>query len=221
MFITLEGIEGSGKTTQLPHMVAYLRQAGHRCIVTREPGGTRIGRKIRAILLDPENSGLDSTAELLLYTADRAQHLAECVRPALAAGQTVLCDRYFDATRVYQGVARGLDSALVNHLHDLALGGLLPDLTFLLDLPAEVGLARALKQIAAGARSGRETRFEQEALQFHEKVRAGYLALAGREPGRIRVIDADRSEAEVRRDMLAVLAGVRAAEVPPRIGRKP
>jgi dTMP kinase len=206
MFITLEGIEGSGKTTQMRFIADFLRQRGQDCLLTREPGGTAIGARIRAILLDPESRGLDPLTELLLYTADRVQHVTELVGPALASGRTVLCDRYFDATLVYQGYARGLGLELIRELHRLMLAGLRPDLTLLLDLSPEEGLARAWGEIKNGSRTGRECRFEKEAIAFHEKVRAGYLMLARNEPDRFRVIDASRPVEDVRRDILKVLA---------------
>ena len=134
MFITLEGIEGSGKTTKIDYLVEYLEKQGQRCVTTREPGGTLIGNKIRSILLDPESKDLDPTTELLLYMADRAQHINSLIKPSLAAGKTVICDRYFDATVVYQGFARGLDIDAIKRLHALLFDNLKPDLTFLLDL---------------------------------------------------------------------------------------
>jgi len=204
MFITFEGIEGSGKTTQLKQVAGFLRKKGHECIITREPGGTKIGEKIRAILLNPASKGMDPLTELLLYTADRVQHVKELLEPSLAAGKTVLCDRYFDATLVYQGYARGLDIELIERLHGVLLADLRPDITFLLDLRPEAGLSRAWAQINNGNRTGRETRFEKEALSFHEKVRSGYLALAHREPARFRIIDASRNIDEVQKDILKV-----------------
>ena len=206
MFITFEGIEGSGKTTQVKHVADFLRKKGHDCVITREPGGTPIGEKIRAILLDPASKGLSPLTELLLYTADRVQHVKELLGPSLAAGKTVLCDRYFDATLVYQGYARGLDIELIEQLHRLLLAGLRPDITFLLDLPPETGLARAWTQINNGNRTGRESRFEKEALSFHEKVRAGYLTLARKEPERFRIIDASRDVDDVKKDIMKVFA---------------
>ena len=206
MFITIEGIEGSGKTTQIKHIVAYLEGEGHACVTTREPGGTAIGEKIRSILLDAGNRDMDPAAELLLYTADRAQHIKAFVNPALSSGKTVVCDRYFDATMAYQGFARGLDMDLINQLHQLILGGLKPDVTLLLDLSPEIGLSRAWNQINSGTRSADETRFEEETLLFHEKVRAGYLSLARNEPGRYRIIDASKNEAQVRDDIIKVLS---------------
>jgi dTMP kinase len=206
MFITLEGIEGSGKTTQVKHIVAYLKTKGYDCVVTREPGATKIGKKIRSILLDPASQDLDPLAELLLYIADRVQHVKELITPALSAGKAVICDRFFDATVVYQGYARGLDIGLINRMHHLILEGLKPDITILLDLAPEIGLSRAWQQIENGKRAGRETRFEEEALSFHQKVRAGYLELASLEPDRFRIIDASQDEDQVRKDIIAALA---------------
>ena len=197
MFITFEGIEGSGKTSQLLKTADFLRGMGHDCTITREPGGTKIGEKIRGILLDPDNRGLSPSAELLLYMADRAQHVKEIIEPLLAESKTVLCDRFFDATLVYQGYARGLDIDLINRLHNLVLKGLQPDITILLDLPVETGLKRAWKEIDRGTRESVETRFEEEAIAFHEKVRAGYLELARLEPDRFYTIDSGLSEAGV------------------------
>lgn len=206
MFITLEGIEGSGKTTQIRHIADYIKNKGHNCVITREPGGTSIGKKIRAILLDSNSKGLDPSAELLLYTADRIQHVNEIIRPALSSGKTVLCDRYFDATIAYQGIARGIDLDLIHMLHKRIIENLRPDLTILLDLPAETGLKRAWDQINNGTRTNKETRFEEEKIAFHEKVRAGYLTLARMEPERFRIINAARNEKIVQEDVLKALS---------------
>jgi dTMP kinase len=197
MFITLEGIEGSGKTTQIDRLVEFLEDRGIDCFSTRQPGGTLIGQNIRSILLDPANSALAPLTELLLYMADRAQHIHELIRPALKKGQTVVCDRYFDATLVYQGFARGLSIELIGQLHQLLFDDLKPDATLLLDLSPQAGLQRAWQQLNNGQRSGDESRFEAEALAFHEKVRAGYLELARLEPDRFRIIDAAQSQDEV------------------------
>jgi len=205
MFITLEGIEGSGKTSQVKKMAAFLEDGGHSYLLTREPGGTRLGSRIRQVLLDPESSNLDPIAELLLYNADRVQHVREVIQPALAAGKIVICDRYVDATRSYQGVARRLDADLVETLHRLLVDDLNPDLTFLLDLPPDQGLRRAWAQIDSGARSDHETRFEKEALAFHARVREGYLRLAGNEPDRFVIIDAAVSLEEVWQQLLKTL----------------
>jgi dTMP kinase len=202
LFISLEGIEGSGKSTQIHYLRAHLTDKGYQCLSTREPGGTDIGMRIRQILLDPAACQMDPLAELLLYMADRAQHLAERVIPALNDGTIVLCDRYCDATLVYQGVARGLGSDLIAQMHRLTFNDLKPDLTLLLDLPPEIGLQRAWGQINSGGRSDAETRFERETLSFHATVRAGYLELAGLEPQRFKVIDAAQSERQVRRALI-------------------
>ncbi|MBW2681307.1 MAG: dTMP kinase [Deltaproteobacteria bacterium] len=207
MFISFEGIEGSGKTTQIHHMDKFFQNNGQDCVITREPGGTRIGEKIRAILLDPASKNMDPLTELLLYTADRAQHIKEFVSPFLSAGKTVLCDRFYDATVVYQGFARGLDIGLIDKLHNLLFENLKPDITILLDLPPEKGLSRAWKQIETGDRKNVETRFEEEKLSFHNKVRSGYLDLARLEPGRFRVIDASMDENQVRNEIIKILSG--------------
>jgi len=206
MFISFEGIEGSGKTTNVHHAVRFLQDKGHDCVITREPGGTRIGEKIRAILLDPSNKGMDPLTELLLYTADRSQHINEVISPLLSAGKTVVCDRYYDATVVYQGYARGLDTELILRLHRWLFENLKPDITLLLDLPPEVGLSRAWKQIDKGDRDRVETRFEEETLSFHKKVRAGYLEMARLEPERYRIIDASKQADQVRKEIARTLA---------------
>ena len=197
MFITLEGIEGSGKTTQICRLVEFFEDRQIECVATRQPGGTLIGENIRSILLDPANSALEPLAELLLYMADRAQHINELIRPALKKGKTVVCDRYFDATLVYQGFARGLSIELIRQLHQLLFDDLKPDVTLLLDLSPQVGLKRAWQQLNNGQRSGDESRFEAEAVAFHEKVRAGYLELARLEPERFRIIDAAQTQNQV------------------------
>jgi len=205
MFITLEGIEGSGKTSQLKNISIFLESMGKTCLLTREPGGTEIGRRIRTVLLDPESSDLDPVAELLLYTADRVQHVRKIILPAIAAGKVVVCDRYMDATLAYQGVARKLGTGLIETLHKLLVDNLKPDLTLLLDLPPEEGLKRAWAQINRGNRSGRETRFEKEEMAFHARVRNGYLKLAENEPERFIIINALASIDDVWKQIFAVL----------------
>ena len=206
MFITLEGIEGSGKTTQIKYIAEYLEAGGYDCIVTREPGATVIGGKIRSILLDPSSKQMNAMTELLLYMADRVQHVREIITPALGDGKMVLCDRFYDATVVYQGIARGIGIDTVNALHKLLLDGIQPDITFLLDLPTEEGLARAWRQIENGSRTGDESRFERETLRFHEKVRIGYLEIARGEPDRFRIIDAMKDVKTVCNDIKNMLA---------------
>jgi len=205
MFITLEGIEGCGKTTQINLLSTFFENRGQPCVVTREPGGTAIGKEIRSILLNPSSKDLVPRAELLLYMADRAQHITTLVKPCLAENKVVLCDRYFDATVVYQGCARGLDTRFICELHRLVLEDFKPDITLLLDLSPRIGLARAWKQLNSGARSGSESRFEEETLGFHEKVRAGYLERARLEPERFRIIDASGDEEQVQADIRKVL----------------
>jgi dTMP kinase len=197
MFITLEGIEGSGKSTQIPAIVNHLESKGYKCVVTREPGGTAVGGQIRAVLLNPENKAMDPMAELMLYEADRAQHVSEVIRPSLKSGNIVICDRFCDSTVVYQGAARGIAPEVIERLNKLVLGEIEPDITFLLDLSPEKGLRRAWQQIENGRRHENETRFEKETLRFHEKVRQGYLALAKKNPMRFKVIDAGLSRHEV------------------------
>jgi dTMP kinase len=205
LFITLEGIEGSGKTTQMGRLRRHLETAGRRVVVTREPGGTPIGQKIRALLLDPANSALVPEAELLLYMADRVQHIRTVIQPALEEGRVVLCDRFFDATLVYQGVARGLPVQIIQHLYTLTCGDMTPDLTFLLDLSPEEGLRRAWTQLENGDRTRSESRFEQEKLDFHRKVRAGYIGLAETFKERYRIIDACLAPEAVGQAMIAHL----------------
>ena len=209
MFITLEGIEGSGKTTQIEYLAAFFENKGNPCVITREPGGTVIGNKIRAILLNPERKDMDAKTELLLYMADRAQHIHSLIKPSLAAGKTVLCDRYFDATVVYQGYARGLDIELIKKLHSILFEDLKPDVTILLDLPPQVGLQRAWKQLNDGQRSNKEGRFEEEKLGFHRRVREGYLELAQAEPDRFHIVDAAQDEQLVRDNILKIMDSVR------------
>lgn len=192
MFITLAGIEGSGKTTQIRKISEFLDEIGQKYVLTREPGGTDIGKRIRAILLDPESKGISSKAELLLYAADRAHHIDSVIRPALDAGKFVVCDRFMDCTTAFQGFGRGIDLSLIEKIHDIVLGGLLPDVTFLLDIDPEKGLSRAMAGIKSGERCVKESRFEQEAISFHKKVRDGYLFLAERAPSRFVVMDASK-----------------------------
>lgn len=189
MFITFEGIEGCGKSTQITRLAQTLCDAGHRVTITREPGGCPIADQIRGILLDASNRSMVPVTELLLYGAARAQHLAEVVRPALTRGDIVLCDRFSDATRAYQAFGRGLDRQQIEQVNHLACQGLAPDLTVLLDCPVEVGLTRARKRIETMS-GPREERFELEALEFHQRVRDGYLTLALEEPHRFVVVDA-------------------------------
>lgn len=201
--ITFEGVEGSGKSTQCRLLAEALRQAGHACVVSREPGGTPLGERIRELLLHAPGAAITSLAELFLYLADRAQHVEEVLRPALAAGRVVLCDRFTDSTLAYQGDGRGHDRELLRQLNHVAGKGLVPDLTLLLDLPVEVGLRRLAQRCTAASRAG--DRLEREELAFHERVRRGYLALAAAEPRRIAVIPAGGGIEEVRAEVLRLV----------------
>jgi dTMP kinase len=182
-FITVEGGEGAGKTTMIERMVDWLTARGQRVAQTREPGGTELAEKLRDILLDTQSAGLSDQAELLLMFASRAQHLAELIRPALARGDTVVCDRFTDATWAYQGGGRGLPKQDIAALEQLVHGDLQPDLTVLLDLPVELGLSRASLRSASD-------RFEEEPVAFFERVRAAYLERAAESPDRFAVVDA-------------------------------
>jgi dTMP kinase len=199
LFITVEGGEGAGKSTQMQRIANWLSQRGRAVIQTREPGGTRLAETLRSILLDRENDGLSGLAELLLMFASRAQHLEELIRPTLARGDTVLCDRFTDATWAYQGGGRGLPGEQIAALEALVHGDLQPDLTLLLDLPAEEGLRRA-------AERGESDRFESESLLFFERVRSSYLERAGSQPERFAVIDAAPDVDTVWREIETVLA---------------
>jgi len=194
-FITFEGIEGSGKTTQIQMLSNRFEEEGIDHVLTREPGGTAIGDQVRKLVLNPANTDITPACELLLYAAARAQHLEQVIRPALQEGRLVLCDRYVDATLAYQGYGRGLPLDLIVHLHDLDALKLRPDFTILFDLDARAALERARAREAGGPED--ETRFEREDLRFHERVRSGYLNLARHEPGRFAVIDAQGTQAEV------------------------
>ena len=189
MFLTIEGIEGAGKSTFIGLLEAELVKRGVDFLRTREPGGCALGRQIRPLLLDASQK-VSGRAELFLFLADRAQHVADTIRPALGRGQWVICDRYADSTIAYQGYGRGMDPEELQKLNDYATGGLWPDITFLLDLPAEVGLGRALARNGREGLTQSEGRFEAEALAFHQRIREGFLARAARWPQRFRVLDA-------------------------------
>ena len=209
LFITFEGVEGCGKTTQLRMAGDYLAGHGLPVISTVEPGGTSLGRKIRDILLNRGPDPLCIEAELLLFCAARSQHVKEVIVPALGEGKIVLCDRFADATVAYQGYGRGLDIDWINAVTDFSAGHLKPDLTFLFDLAVEEGLLRAFDRIARRTDESPEDRFEREETAFHHQVREGYLDLARREPRRFRVIDASRTipaiHGDVRRHLTALL----------------
>ena len=193
-FITLEGGEGSGKSTQLQLIKNYLQDLGYQVIITYEPGDTEVGNKIRQILLDPKYDKLVPKAELMLYLADRAQHVQEVIIPNLKAGKIVISDRYIDATWAYQGFARELDSSVVKRLNSIATDNLTPDLTLLLDLDPAVSLRRAKETTAKTNESG--DRIEAEKIEFHQQVRKGYLELSEQEE-RIAVVDGNQAKKEV------------------------
>jgi dTMP kinase len=206
LFITFEGGEGSGKSTQLRRLAARLRGEGRVVLETVEPGGTAIGMQIRRVLLDAKNRELRPTTELLLMFAARAQNVDELILPALSRGEIVLCDRFTDSSLVYQGVARGLGAEVVYELDRIACRGLVPDLTIVVDIATELGLERAR------GRNRRtqdvETRIDEQAIEFHRKVREAYQRLAADEPDRVRLIDGARSEEEVEKDVWSSLLAV-------------
>jgi dTMP kinase len=195
VFITFEGPEGSGKTTQIGLLAEHLRSAGHDVLTTREPGGTSIGDQIRTVLLDVDNTAMAFEAEILLFSAARAQLVSQVIRPALARGTIVLSDRYADSTIAYQGYGRGLNLDVLRQITSFATGDLTPDLTIYLDLSVEEGLDRKQR---GETRSPRDwNRLDQETVEFHRRVRRGYLALAAAEPDRWIIFDAFRSIEDV------------------------
>ncbi|MBE0510951.1 MAG: dTMP kinase [Chromatiales bacterium] len=198
-FITLEGSEGSGKSTNLAWVHRYLKEAGIPVALSREPGGTPLGEQIRELLLDARQTAMHSDTELLLMFAARAQHLHQLILPALERGEWVLCDRFTDASYAYQGYGRGIPLARIAQLEDWVQGRLRPDLTLFLDLPVALGLQRA------GER-GEADRFEREQLDFFERVRQGYLAQAAKDPARYRIIDAALPLGQVQQQLGEVLA---------------
>ena len=199
-FITVEGIDGCGKTTQAAMLAEYLRGRDLEVEHTREPGGTAIGSKIRAILLDPANTAITGLTELMLYSADRAQHMDEVIEPHLGRGGVVVCDRFTDATAAYQGYARGLDLEVIEILSRISTRGREPDITLLLDLPVEKSLARARHRNDEN-NAASEARFEEESTEFHEHVRQGYLYISSCEPDRVKVIHAEGGIDEIQAAM--------------------
>jgi dTMP kinase len=212
LFITFEGVEGSGKTSQIQRLKKYLTQKGIPSKVTREPGGSPIGEKVRKILLNPDHREMIPMTELLLYEAARAQHVKEVLKPLLKKGGIILCDRFCDATLAYQGYGRRIDLEWIGRLNRLSSQGIKPDVTFLLDCPSVVGLNRALQRNRT-LKQEREERFEREEIQFHRRVRKGYLAIARKEPHRVKVIDTREGEEKVfekiRKIVDNLLAGVK------------
>ncbi len=207
LFITFEGTDGSGKTTQMRRLIERLRSEGYEVLETAEPGGTSIGVQIRRILLDPANTEMAATTEMLLYFASRAQNVAEWIVPAIAQGKIVVCDRFTDSTLAYQGAGRGLGEDIVRSLHTIACGTLQPDVTIYLDMDLETGIARARARNTAEGTTD-ESRLDEESLEFHRSVRDAYLRLAAAEPGRFRVIDARPDAGTVERSIWEAL-GVR------------
>lgn len=212
-FITFEGLDGTGKSTQMRKLAAVLRAAGHKVVETREPGGTATGEKIRRVLLDSATEGLSPLAEMALMFASRAQHIAEVIQPALDHGQIVLCDRFTDSTEAYQGSGRKLGSEAVLKLHRVLCGDLQPDLTILLDSDPAMSVGRARKRNrrasyvnkGAGKHHGDENRFEQQNRAFFARVHEGYLAIAGREPQRVVSVNASGTPAQTHRRIMDVV----------------
>ena len=207
MFITFEGPEGSGKSTQIVRLQRFLEGKGLRPLVTREPGGTEIGDQIRAVLHDVANMAMCPNTEILLYSASRAQIVGEVIRPALEQGQVILCDRYADSTMAYQGYGHGLDLDVLAMITRFATAGLVPDLTIYLDVPVEQGLSRKHQAFEAG--ESELNRMDRKELAFHRRVRAGYLEMAAQEPARWVIVDASRPievvQADIREHVIAAL----------------
>ena len=204
IFITFEGMDGSGKTTQMQRLAARLRAAGRTVLVTTEPGGPPIAQKIRRIILDAAHPEMSPTAEVLLYFASRAQNVDEWIRPALARGEIVLSDRFTDSSLVYQGIGRGLGVDTIAALDRIACRGLKPNLTILVDVDADASLARARARNAAQPHP--ETRLDDEAMEFHRKVHDGYHELAAADPGRVKIVDGRAPVEEIERAVWEVVA---------------
>jgi dTMP kinase len=195
ILVTFEGIEGSGKSTQIALTRTYLEGEGYPCLATREPGGAPLGEEIRRFLLDKEDLSIDPLAELFLIEADRAQHVAEVISPALEEGRMILCDRFTDATVAYQGYGRGVDMAFIEEMNRRATAGLIPHCTILLDCSVDVGMARAVG----------EDRFEREDLRFHQRVRAGYLRIAQQAPQRVQVVSGEGAQETIQEEIRSIL----------------
>lgn len=195
ILVTFEGIEGSGKSTQIALTGRYLEERGYPCLVTREPGGTPLGEEIRRLLLDKNELSIDPLAELYLIEADRAQHVAEIIRPALEEGRMVLCDRFTDATVAYQGYGRGMELAFIEAMNQRATNGLTPQCTIVLDYSVEKGMGRA----------GGEDRFEREDHLFHQRVREGYLSIAQQEPQRVKVVSGEGEQEVIQEEIRTIL----------------
>lgn len=205
LFITFEGIEGCGKTTQMEMLKEHLEWKGFQVVATREPGGTELGEKIRSMLLNAEGQTIAPWSELLLYEVCRAQLTSEVIKPALIDKKIVLCDRFADSTVVYQGYVRGLDIDAVVSLNKWVTQGIVPAITFIIDCPPEIGLKRALARINTMSGSNKEDRFEREDMEFHKKIRDGYLRLAKESPERIKVINGDREIPVIHKEICQVI----------------
>ncbi|OGP83600.1 MAG: dTMP kinase [Deltaproteobacteria bacterium RBG_16_54_11] len=195
LLVTFEGIEGSGKSTQIELTRAFVEEQGYSCLVTKEPGGCPLGEEIRSFLLDRGDLRIDPLAELFLIEAGRTQHVAEVIRPALEKGRMILCDRYTDATIAYQGCGRGLDITVIEQMNRWATGGLTPHCTIVLDCPVEVGMARAQG----------EDRFEREDRTFHQQVREAYLRIARQEPGRVKVVSGQGEQSAIQGEIRRII----------------
>lgn len=207
MFVTFEGIEGCGKSTQCRLLARWLQDRGQDVLISREPGGSPLGTRIRELLLSMEYENMSSECELLLYLADRAQHVDTVIRPALDRGQTVLVDRFADSTVAYQGYGRGISLETLNFLNRLAVRDLWPQLTVIIDIPVDVGLKRARQRNRELGTSVTEGRFEAEQLEFHQAIRQGYLELAAAHPERCAVIDGHRAEEDIAEDIRELVLG--------------
>ena len=198
LLVTFEGIEGSGKSTQIALTRTYLEGKGHPCLMTREPGGAPLGEEIRNFLLDKEDLRIDPLAELFLIEADRAQHVTEVIKPALEEGQMILCDRFTDATIAYQGYGRGVDMAFIEEMNRRATADLMPHCTILLDCSVDVGMTRAQG----------EDRFEREDHLFHQRVRDGYLRIAQQEPNRVKVVSGEGEQKAIQEEIRIILSSL-------------
>lgn len=216
LFITIEGPEGAGKSTQAAMLTEWLLHMGVTAVTTREPGEGKIGGQIRSVILNPENTEMTDRAEAFLYAADRAQHVEKMLKPTLAGGVVVICDRYVDSHLAYQGYGRGLDIEFLRRLNEMATGGLMPDLTILLQLDAEKGLERVRlrQQYAAGGAAAEKSaaenidRIEQEKLDFHHRLCQGYRELAAAEPNRIKIVDANRDINAIKYEIRQIVSGL-------------
>lgn len=201
IFISFEGIEGSGKTTQARLLYNYLYKKGLNPVLTEEPGGTDIGREIRKILLSPGHFNIHPVTELLLYNASRSQHVNEIILPAIKSGRIVITDRFSDSTYAYQGQGRGLNRDIINRIDEISTGGIRPDITILIDVDVNVGLMRNRK-------ANKVDRIELEEIQFHRRVRDGYLEIARQEPDRIKIIDGSKEIEEIHREVIAEMESI-------------